>query len=176
MSSCIVSAAEASSISWKQVCLFQASEQFYICWWYKSNFSPFLVVTLLINSCSKNPRFNLCFPVRLISLQGLSQSLLHSAATLLRPSIPGQNMPHLNMSQQNRAASPAANREGAERRAWQWKHSPSFSSGQDAQRNATLVKKITRKMQQAALDLEVTRSGKVTSSEILTGINSKSPR
>lgn len=95
MSSCIVSAAEAPSISWKQVCLFQASEQFYGCWLYKSNSSPFLVVRLLINSHSKNVRFNLRFPVRLISLQSLSQSLLHSAATLLHPPTPGKNMPHL---------------------------------------------------------------------------------
>lgn len=95
MSSCMGSGAEASSISWKQLCLSKASEQFYACWWYKSNFSPSLVVRLLINSCSKNPRSNLCFHIRLISLQGPSQSRLHSAATLLRPSIPGQNTPHL---------------------------------------------------------------------------------
>lgn len=80
------------------------------------------------------------------------------------------------MSQQSRAASPAASGEGGKRRDWLSKHSPSFSSGQDAQRNAALVKNITRRMQRAALDLEFTGSGKVTSGELLTGMNSKSPR
>lgn len=176
MSSCIVSAAEASSISWKQVWLSQASEQLYECWWYKSNFSPFLVVRLLVNSRSEIPRFNLCFPVRLISLQGLSQSLLHSAASLLHPSIPGQNMTHLPHESTEQGSISCSKWEGAERKAWLWKHSPSFSSGQHAQRNAALVKNITRRMQQAALDLEFTGSDKVSSGEILTGINSKSPR
>lgn len=176
MSSCIVSAAEASSISWKQVCLFQASEQFYAGWWYKSNLSPFLEVGLLINSHSKNVSFTPCFPINWFPCR----AYLRVCCTLLQLSY---TLPFLvetchtfHMSQQSRAASPAASREGAERGAWLWKHSPCFSSGQEAQSNAAMARNITGTMQRAALDLEATGSGKVTSGEILTGINSKSPR
>lgn len=51
----------------------------------------------------------------------------------------------------------------------------SRSIRQDAQRNAVLVNVIIRRFQQAALELELTRSGKVTSGEVFTETNSNSP-
>lgn len=43
-------------------------------------------------------------------------------------------------------------------------------------RDAVLVKNIIRRLQQAALELKLTRSGKVTSGQIFTGTDSNSPR
>lgn len=143
-----------------------------MCLWYKSNFSPFLVVSLVVNSHSKNARFNLRFPIRLISLQGLSQTPLHSSATLNTLPLLVKTCHTFHMSQQSRATPLTAS----------WEESPAMllqtqsrSIRQDAQRNAVLVNVIIRRFQQAALELELTRSGKVTSGEVFTGTNSNSP-
>lgn len=124
MSCWIMSTAEISNISWKQVFL---TSQWTVCVysWYKSNFSPFLVVSLLVKSHSKNARFNLRFPIRLISLQGLSQTLLRLFYTL-----PFLVKTHhtFHMSQQSWAASPAAGGEAAERGALLYCSKQSFTS------------------------------------------------
>lgn len=81
------------------------------------------------------------------------------------------------MSQQRWAVSPTASWEQQRGKALLCfcKYSPSLQHWVGCSEKCSHDQKIIRRLQQAALELELTRSGKVTSGEIFTGTSSNSP-